>query len=111
MADKTYNMTLTLSDGSTINAGSFVAPQGAQGDTATGPTGASGIGWEHGITNPSSTVTSDMVGTLYLNTATGELWVADTGLSWLALGTLKGDTGSTGASGVSVTGASLTEVS
>ena len=31
MADKTYRMTVTLSDGSNIDAGTFVAPQGPQG--------------------------------------------------------------------------------
>ena len=37
MADKTYKMTVTLSDGSTIDAGMFVAPQGPKGDTGTIP--------------------------------------------------------------------------
>lgn len=31
MADKTYKMTVSLSDGSTVDAGTFVAPQGPQG--------------------------------------------------------------------------------
>ena len=31
MADKTYKMIVTLSDGSTVDAGTFVAPQGPQG--------------------------------------------------------------------------------
>lgn len=38
MADKTYRMTVTLSDGSTVDAGTFVAPQGPQG--IQGPSGA-----------------------------------------------------------------------
>lgn len=38
MADKTYRMTVTLSDGSNIDAGTFVAPQGPQGPQ--GPSGA-----------------------------------------------------------------------
>ena len=38
MADKTYRMTVSLSDGSTIDAGTFVAPQGQQGPQ--GPSGA-----------------------------------------------------------------------
>ena len=38
MADKTYRMTVTLSDGSTVDAGTFVAPQGQQGPQ--GPSGA-----------------------------------------------------------------------
>ena len=33
MADKTYRMTVTLSDGSTVDAGTFVAPQGPSGGT------------------------------------------------------------------------------
>ena len=31
MADKTYKMTVALSDGSTVDAGTFVSPQGPQG--------------------------------------------------------------------------------
>ena len=31
MADKTYKMTVTLSDGNTVDAGTFVAPQGPAG--------------------------------------------------------------------------------
>ena len=31
MADKTYKMTVALSDGSTVDAGRFVSPQGPQG--------------------------------------------------------------------------------
>ena len=43
MADKTYRMTVTLSDGSTVVAGTFVAPQGVKGDTgAQGPQGVKG---------------------------------------------------------------------
>lgn len=38
MADKTYRMTVSLSDGSTVDAGTFVAPQGPQGPQ--GPSGA-----------------------------------------------------------------------
>lgn len=37
MADKTYRMTVGLSDGKTLDAGTFVAPQGPQG-----PAGGSG---------------------------------------------------------------------
>ena len=43
MADKTYRMTVALSNGSTVNAGTFVAPQGPKGDTgAQGPQGLKG---------------------------------------------------------------------
>ena len=38
MANKTYKMTVSLSDGSTVDAGTFVAPQGPQGPQ--GPSGA-----------------------------------------------------------------------
>ena len=50
MADKIYKMVVTLSDGSTVDAGTFVAPQGPQGvkgDTGAqrpkGETGAQGV--------------------------------------------------------------------
>ena len=42
MADKTYQMTITLSNGSSVNAGTFVAPQGPQGPQ--GPKGEAGSG-------------------------------------------------------------------
>ena len=43
MADKTYRMIVTLSDGNTVNAGTFVAPQGPQGTRgAQGPAGPEG---------------------------------------------------------------------
>ena len=43
MADKTYKMTVSLSDGSTVVAGTFIAPQGPKGDTgAQGPKGNTG---------------------------------------------------------------------
>ena len=43
MANKTYKMTVSLSDGSTVDAGTFVAPQGPKGDTgAQGPKGDTG---------------------------------------------------------------------
>ena len=51
MADKTYQMKITLSDGSNINAGTFVAPQGPKGDTgAQGPQGATGSQGPQGAT-------------------------------------------------------------
>lgn len=40
MANKKYKMTVSLSDGSTVDAGTFVAPQGPQG--VKGDTGAQG---------------------------------------------------------------------
>ena len=43
MAGKTYRMIVALSNGSTVNAGTFVAPQGPQGPTGPkGDTGAQG---------------------------------------------------------------------
>lgn len=42
MADKTYKMTVSLSDGRTVDAGTFVAPQGPQG-----PSGLLGE-WQNG---------------------------------------------------------------
>lgn len=110
MADKTYRMTVTLSDGTSINAGTFVAQQGAKGDTGskgnTGATGASGIGWEHGTADPISTPT--VAGTLYLNTTTGEVWAVNSSLAWVDTGaTMKG---ATGATGPKVSSASITEV-
>ena len=46
MADKTYKMTVSLSDGSTVDAGTFVAPQGPQGPQGIqgkiGPQGPAG---------------------------------------------------------------------
>ena len=52
MADKIYKMVVTLSDGSTVDAGTLVAPQGPQGvkgDTgAQGPQGVKGDTGEQG---------------------------------------------------------------
>ena len=43
MANKKDKMTVSLSDGSTIDAGTFIAPQGPKGDTgAQGPKGNTG---------------------------------------------------------------------
>lgn len=69
MADKTYKVLVTLSNNSTVDAGTFTAPQGPKGNT--GPQGPKG---DTGPQGP------------------------------------KGDKGATGAQGVSVTGASLTEI-
>ena len=62
MADRSYKLTLSLSDGSTINAGTITAPQGpngangANGATFTPSVSAAGIlSWTNngGLTNPS----------------------------------------------------------
>ena len=59
MADKSYKLTLSLSDGSTINAGTITAPQGpngANGVTFTPSVSSAGVlSWTNngGLTNPS----------------------------------------------------------
>lgn len=58
MADRSYKLTLSLSDGSTINAGTITAPQGpngANGVTFTPSVSAAGVlSWTNdgGLTNP-----------------------------------------------------------
>ena len=53
MADKTYKMTVTLSDGSTVDAGTFVAPQGPQGVKGdTGAQGPQGVKGDTGAQGP-----------------------------------------------------------
>lgn len=57
MADKTYKMVVTLSDGSTVDAGTFVAPQGPQGPQGIqgeiGPQGPVGPQGPEGPQGPS----------------------------------------------------------
>lgn len=58
MADLTYKMTVTLTDGTEVDAGTFTAPQGPAGpagadgadgaDGAQGPTGPAGANGENG---------------------------------------------------------------
>ena len=87
MADKTYKMVITLSNGSTVDAGTFVAPQGPQGVKGdTGAQGPQGVKGATGAQGPKG----------------------DTGATG-AQGP-KGDTGATGAPGVSVTNVTITEV-
>ena len=53
MADKTYRMTVSLSNGDTVDAGTFIAPQGPKGDTgAQGPKGDTGAQGPQGIQGP-----------------------------------------------------------
>ena len=60
MADKTYRMTVTLSDGSSIDAGTFVAPQGPEGPAGQG----GGLGdWQ------TLTANTELVDGIYLFTA------------------------------------------
>ena len=54
MADKTYKMTVALSNGATLNAGTFVAPQGPKG--ATGPQGPVGPAGPQGIQGASGAI-------------------------------------------------------
>lgn len=50
MANKKYKMTVSLSDGSTVDAGTFIAPQGPKGDTGTqGPQGPQGPAGPAGV--------------------------------------------------------------
>ena len=75
MADKTYKMTVTLSDGSTVDAGTFIAPQGPKGDTgAQGPkgdTGAQGPKGDTGAQGPQGP--SGMLGDWQIANANTEL--------------------------------------
>ena len=53
MANKKYKMTVSLSDGSTIDAGTFVAPQGPQGVKGdTGAQGPQGVKGDTGAQGP-----------------------------------------------------------
>ncbi len=62
MADKIYNLTLQMSDGSTVDAGNFVSPQGPKGDQGPqgvkgdkgdqGPQGVQGVQGVQGSTGP-----------------------------------------------------------
>ena len=84
MADKIYKMVVTLSDGSTVDAGTFVAPQGPQGVKGdTGAQGPQGVKGDTGEQGPQGVK-------------------GDTGA--------EGPKGDTGAQGVSVTNVTVTEV-
>lgn len=57
MADKTYRMTVSFSDGSTVDAGTFVAPQGPKGEIGPqGPAGPRGPQGPVGPQGPSGTL-------------------------------------------------------
>lgn len=50
MANKTYRMTVTLSNGNTVDAGTFIVPEGERGLKGDkGPQGAKGIIGDKGI--------------------------------------------------------------
>lgn len=90
MADKTYKMVVTLSNGSTVDAGTFVAPQGPQGLKGdTGAQGPQGVKGDTGAQGPQG-----------LKGDPGEQGPQG----------LKGDTGATGAPGISITDVTITEV-
>ena len=64
MADKTYKLEFTLSDGSKINAGTFTAPQGPQGVQGIqgppgdpGPRGVQGENGPQGVSVTGAIVT------------------------------------------------------
>ena len=84
MADKTYKMVVTLSNGNTVDAGTFVAPQGPQGVKGdTGAQGPQGVKGDTGAQGPQGVK-------------------GDTGA--------QGPKGDTGAQGVSITDVTITEV-
>lgn len=57
MADKTYKMVVTLSNGDTVDAGTFVAPQGPQGVKGdTGAQGPQGVKGDTGAQGPQGPV-------------------------------------------------------
>ena len=61
MADKTYKMVVTLSNGSTVDAGTFVAPQGPQGvQGVKGDTGATGAQGPKGDTGAQGVSITDV---------------------------------------------------
>ena len=123
MADKTYKLTFTLSDGSTINAGTFVAPQGEQGiQGAQGIQGKQGVQGVKGDTGEKGDPGAD--GITPTIGANGNWFLGSTDTNKPSRGAKgdpgakgdrgeKGDTGprgATGPQGVSVTGATVTEV-
>ena len=84
MADKTYKMVVTLSNGNTVDASTFVAPQGPQGIKGdTGAQGPQGVKGDTGAQGPQGVK-------------------GDTGA--------QGPKGDTGAQGVSITDVTITEV-
>lgn len=85
MADKTYKMGVTLSNGSTVDAGTFVAPQGPKGDTGTqgpqgiqGPQGPEGPAGPPGPQGPSGALSNWQVATANTELEDGTYLVAIT---------------------------------
>lgn len=124
MANNTYKLQFTMSDGSKVDAGTLVVPQGPTGATGDkGDTGARGKTIFSGTSAPSASSVSGAVnGDYFIDTANLKLYNYN-GSSWSLTGSLKGNTGATGAkgdkgatgekgnTGVGVTGATLTLVS
>lgn len=124
MANNTYKLQFTMSDGSTVDAGNLVVPQGPTGATGDkGDTGARGKTIFSGTSAPSASSVSGAVnGDYFIDTANLKLYNYN-GSTWSLTGSLKGNTGATGAKGdkgatgakgdhgVNVTGATLTLVS
>ncbi len=79
MADKTYRMTVALSNGDTVDAGTFVAPQGPQGARgATGPQGPEGPQGPVGPQGPSGLLGEWQNGTNNTELADGTYIIAFT---------------------------------
>ena len=85
MADKHYNMKVTLTDGTEFSAGEFAAPQGPTGPTGpqgpTGPTGPQGNIGPTGPTGPAGegVPSGGTAGQFLQKTADGTAWADVTG--------------------------------
>lgn len=135
MANNQYKLQLTLSNGTTVDAGYLDVPQGEKGATgATGDKGATGARGNTIFNGSGAPSTSSVVGAVsgdyYIDNDSLAIYSFN-GTSWTNKGTLKGakgakgdqgakgdkgatgatgDKGATGPQGVSVTGATLTIV-
>lgn len=83
MADKTYRMTVTLSDGRSVNAGTFTTPQGPQGTRGpqgpTGPEGPQGPAGQQGASGAINDWTEGRSDTTILTDGTYLIRNKDTG--------------------------------
>ena len=79
MPDKTYKMSVSLSNGDTVDAGTFVAPQGPQGARgATGPQGPVGPQGPAGPQGPSGALSDWQIATANTELEDGTYLVAIT---------------------------------